>query len=145
MKTTLQAAVDHYGPNNQLAKLAEEASELAAAILQLLHPGPDRDRAQAVRNVQEELDDVEICLQQARIILRHQRPFRAQKLKRLAERLPESSVYPGLTVLMADEEPGVVQETLGSWVLVNGEWYNLDPEADDCYPLRPYEEKDERA
>lgn len=138
MKTTLQAALDHYGPGNQLAKLAEEASELSAAILQFLHPG-DRDQDEAARNLLEEMDDVEICLQQARMIYNHIRPFRSYKLKRLASRLPAPSIYPMAQVLLPNGARKTVQDVVDTRVIAGDQSYNQDPLAEDFVPLTLYE------
>jgi len=94
-------AIDAWGLGAQLLMVVEEMSELAKAILKLARA---EDKAQAIISVMEETADVEIMLEQLRIILMDMsevaRPARtdttpvigvdsikAQKLARLAERL----------------------------------------------------------
>lgn len=96
-------AIESWGIGPQLLMVVEEMSELAKAILKLAR-AKDGKEAEAIMSVMEEAADVEIMLEQLRIILLRissaERPMRAdmqldmgvdsikaQKLERLAVRL----------------------------------------------------------
>ena len=85
----LVGAVQHYGGNRQLVKCCEEAGELIQAICKLF------DKSQPytpdVEAVVEEIADVEIMLDQVRMILAvdpaQEARWRDRKLRRLKTRL----------------------------------------------------------
>jgi len=96
-------AIEAWGIGPQLLMVVEEMAELAKAILKLARSHEGKE-AQAIMSVMEEAADVEIMLEQLRLILLHvsgtERPMRAdlqldmgvdsikaQKLERLAVRL----------------------------------------------------------
>ena len=84
-------ALQRWGDRNQIAKAAEEASELSAAILRYLSPGSWESGKNMQLAVIEELADVEIMLKQMRLVFGDQ-PIDAakrQKLERLEGRLEE--------------------------------------------------------
>ena len=83
-KAIYRRALDKWGPEAQLLKVAEECSELAAAVLQYL-----QDRV-PVHEVAEEIADVEIMLGQMRLYFGVIVESKKQaKLERLADRLEE--------------------------------------------------------
>ncbi len=88
-KVILAAAVERYGEGAQLVKCCEELSELAHAICKRfdVSVGYERDGEEVV----EEIADVEIMLEQLRVILRvdpeMEQRWRERKLNRLRRRL----------------------------------------------------------
>lgn len=83
-KAIYRRALDKWGPEAQLLKVAEECSELAAAVLQHL-----QNRV-PVHEVAEEIADVEIMLGQMRLYFGVIVESKKQaKLERLAYRLEE--------------------------------------------------------
>lgn len=86
----LQLALDHWGLPSQLAMLAEESLELAAASMHMLreaHDGPNEEEWV------DEVADVSIMLDQMRIAGFAPRiaAARAMKMERLARRLEEAA------------------------------------------------------
>ncbi len=88
-KVIMAAAIDRYGEGAQLVKCCEELGELTQAICKLFDKStglkPD------VEAVVEEIADVEIMLDQARMILavdpEAEQRWRDRKLRRLKARL----------------------------------------------------------
>lgn len=83
-----RAAVQEYGANHQIHKAAEELGELIQALMRYINGEP------VVGNVCEEIADVEIMLEQVKIILgeRYEQYLelkKAEKIGKLAERLSE--------------------------------------------------------
>ena len=78
-------AVDKWGPATEWRQLQEECGELIAAINRF-----DRTRCTEAE-LAEEVADVEILIEQARLMLGDELvdTFKRQKLERLAERLQE--------------------------------------------------------
>lgn len=86
-----EQAVKHYGNLNQIVKAMEECGELIRALARWLQGDPD------VVNIAEEIADVEIMVEQIKIIfgkqfdVKHGEIFlgfkKSEKLNRLAERL----------------------------------------------------------
>lgn len=81
-----EQAVKHYGNLNQIVKAMEECGELIRALARWLQGDPD------VVNIAEEIADVEIMVEQIKIILgdRYEELLtlkKAEKLGKLAERL----------------------------------------------------------
>lgn len=92
-RAVLKAAINKYGPKNQLAMAQEECAELIQAISKLNraedndHPG--RAAKAAMNHLMEEHVDVQIMLDQIRIMFpsRAYDTIRAQKIARLEKRL----------------------------------------------------------
>lgn len=84
----LQAAVDHYGSDRQIDKAIEEMSELTKALLKLRYDANE----QTVENVFEEMADVEIMLDQLKLIIGDKAIYRCDKVYRLTEKLHEEGV-----------------------------------------------------
>lgn len=79
----LQAIVE-YGKDAQTDMMIEEMSELTKALLKhRRYPGDES----TVDNIREEMADVQIMLDQMRIIYGDDSQYREQKLHRLAQRL----------------------------------------------------------
>ena len=82
-------AIERYGEHRQLVKVCEELAELQQAICKRfdVSVGVERD----VEEVVEEIADVEIMLEQLRVILRvdpeMEQRWRERKLNRLRRRL----------------------------------------------------------
>ena len=82
--STLEAAVRKYGGKHQVLKAVEEMAELTQALMKNL------DGAMNVGNVVEEMADVEIMLQQLRLIYANDLAVETQinlKLARLKARM----------------------------------------------------------
>ena len=92
-RAVLKAAIDKYGPQNQLAMVQEECAELIKAICKLNsasssdHPG--RTAKAAMNNLMEETADVGIMLDQIRIMYPSHAydTIRTQKIARLQKRM----------------------------------------------------------
>ena len=84
-------AIDRWGSDRQLIKCGEECAELVQAICKRFDGGPGKDDAFEVEAIVEEMVDVEIMLEQVRIILRVdpelEARWRERKLWRLRARL----------------------------------------------------------
>lgn len=76
----LQRAIDTYGREAQRDMMVEEMSELTKALMKLRRGGP-------VADVIEEMADVQIMLDQMKIIFGDTAEAEAAKVARLAERL----------------------------------------------------------
>ncbi len=94
-RAVLKAAIDKYGQHNQLAQTQEECAELIQAISKLNRAGssdhPGRTAKAAMNNLMEEAADVQIMLDQIRIMFPSKRyeEIRAQKIARLEERFSQ--------------------------------------------------------
>lgn len=92
-RAVLKAAIDKYGPQNQLAMAQEECAELIQAISKLNrsedsdHPG--RTVKAAMNNLYEEVADVQIMLDQIRLMYPSKAydTIRTQKIARLEKRI----------------------------------------------------------
>ena len=79
----IQKAVGTYGPEAQTDMMLEEMSELTKALLKhRRNPG-----AETLANIREEMADVQIMLDQMRLIYGDDTPDIVFKLSRLAHRL----------------------------------------------------------
>lgn len=87
----LVEAIDRWGGDRQLIKCGEECAELVQAICKRFDGGGGKDDAFEVEAIVEEMVDVEIMLEQVRIILRVdpelEARWRERKLRRLKARL----------------------------------------------------------
>lgn len=86
-KEILERAIDTYGMQAQVDMCLEEMSELAKALLKMRRPGGDI--AAKLANIREEIADVQIMIDQMRIIYGLDEVDRAEqaKLARLENRL----------------------------------------------------------
>lgn len=92
-RAVLKAAIDKYGQHNQLAMAQEDCAELIQAISKLNraedndHPG--RAAKAALNHLMEEHADVQIMLDQIRIMFPSKAydTIRAQKIARLQKRM----------------------------------------------------------
>lgn len=89
----MKAAIDKYGPKNQLSQTQEECAELIQVISKLNRAGssnhPGRTAKAAMNNLMEEAADVQIMLDQIRIMYPSKAydTIRAQKIARLQKRM----------------------------------------------------------
>lgn len=84
----LERAVRTYGPDAQLKMMIEEMSELTKAICKLWRTAPGSlDEIQAKDAIIEEAADVQIMLDQIRIIFGDTEEIEAKKVARLLSRL----------------------------------------------------------
>ena len=92
-RAVLKAAIDKYGNDSQLAVAQEECAELIQAISKLNRAGssdhPGRTARAAMNNLYEEVADVQIMLDQIRIMYPSKAydMIRAQKIARLEKRM----------------------------------------------------------
>ena len=84
MNEVLKAAIAHYGEQMQVVVAIEELSELQKELTKFLRGQADE------RHINEEMADVEIMLEQLKIIFDNRKPVThwiGKKLKRLSEQL----------------------------------------------------------
>lgn len=92
-RAVLKAAIDKYGNDSQLAVAQEECAELIQAISKLNRAGssdhPGRTAKAAMNNLMEEAADVQIMLDQIRIMYPSHAydTIRTQKIARLEKRI----------------------------------------------------------
>lgn len=79
METTHQRALNKFGENSQKEMLIEEMSELTQAIL--------KDRRGRESNISEEIADVQVVLDQIKLLHPDWKTWEQIKLKRLEEML----------------------------------------------------------
>lgn len=87
--TLLQRAVNTWGRFAQVDMMIEEMSELTKALLKerRVPPLPTSGLENAIANIREEMADVQIVLDQMKLIYGDPESIEAAKLERLAERL----------------------------------------------------------
>ena len=87
----LEEAIDRWGSDRQMIKCCEEMGELTQAICKRFDRGPGTDDAFEVEAIVEEMVDVEIMLEQLRLILKvdpaMEQRWLERKLRRLMVRL----------------------------------------------------------
>lgn len=91
MKDVLKAAIVKYGHEPQWRQLQEECAELIAAVNRFL-----RKREGGLQHLVEEIADVEIMLQQARLLVNNDALIDANvqlKIRRLRDRLDDKQVH----------------------------------------------------
>ena len=96
----LQTAIEHYGAMNQVKKLFEEISELEEAIIKH-HDGRD-----TVQHIAEEIADVEIMLQQAKMIYHVENSVDYWKLTKLARLARKIGFVDSATIAAVAEKEG---------------------------------------
>lgn len=67
-KEIMQLAIDSYGRVNQVIKTVEELSELSQALCKILTSKFTDDNSEIFENIFEEIADVEIMLEQCKMI-----------------------------------------------------------------------------
>lgn len=82
----LRDAIKHYGPAYQVDRAVEEMAELMQALLRARRP----ERGADLQNVREEIADVQITLDQLKIIYGWESEIEAQKLGRLWEAIKDA-------------------------------------------------------
>jgi NTP pyrophosphatase (non-canonical NTP hydrolase) len=87
--TLLQRAVDTWGRFAQVDMIIEEMSELTKALLKerRVPPALVNELENAIANIREEIADVQIMLDQMKLIYGDPKNIESEKLDRLAERL----------------------------------------------------------
>lgn len=98
-KETMQLAIDSYGRVNQVIKTVEELSELSQALCKSLirlnytkEKISPEDDLKSVDNIFEEMADVEIMLEQCKIMFQCDKEvnkWKQKKIERLARRINE--------------------------------------------------------
>ena len=92
-KETMYKAINTYGVENQLIKTVEELSELSQALcksLIRLNYTKEKISLESVNNIFEEMADVEIMLEQCKIMFQCDKEvneWKHKKIKRLERRL----------------------------------------------------------
>lgn len=87
----MQLAIDSYGRVNQVIKTVEELSELSQALCKILTSKFTDDNSEIFENIFEEIADVEIMLEQCKMIFYKSEDkindYKNKKIKRLERRL----------------------------------------------------------
>lgn len=91
-KETMQLAIDSYGRVNQVIKTVEELSELSQALCKILTSKFTDDNSEIFENIFEEMADVEIMLEQCKMMFKFKcdkdvSEWKHDKVKRLERRL----------------------------------------------------------
>jgi hypothetical protein len=93
-KETMQLAIDSYGRVNQVIKTVEELSELSQALCKILTSKFTDDNSEIFENIFEEMADVEIMLEQCKIMFQCDKEvnkWKQKKIERLERRMGEDS------------------------------------------------------
>ena len=85
-ENVLERAIATYGEKNQVLKCIEEMSELTKALLKLQYADKQYELQILQDAVNEEMADVDIMLEQMKMIFRNRNAVENQKIKKL-ERL----------------------------------------------------------
>ena len=98
-KETMYKAINTYGVENQMIKTVEELSELSQALCKSLirlnytkEKISPEDDLKSVDNIFEEMADVEIMLEQCKIMFQYDKEvnkWKQKKIERLARRINE--------------------------------------------------------
>lgn len=91
-KEIMQLAIDSYGRVNQVIKTVEELSELSQALCKILTSKFTDDNSEIFENIFEEMADVEIMLEQCKIMFQCDKEvnkWKQKKIERLARRINE--------------------------------------------------------
>lgn len=89
-KEIMQLAIDSYGRVNQVIKTVEELSELSQALCKILTSKFTDDNSEIFENIFEEIADVEIMLEQCKIMFQCDKEvneWKHKKIERLERRL----------------------------------------------------------
>lgn len=85
----LTAALRKWGEGAQADMMLEEMAELAKAILKLRRPGNPEEVVVRIEDVREEVADVQIMLDQMKIVFGDVAEIENRKLSRLMDRILE--------------------------------------------------------
>ena len=88
----MQLAIDSYGRVNQVIKTVEELSELSQALCKILTSKFTDDNTEIFENIFEEIADVEIMLEQCKMMFQCDKEVSAwknKKIERLERRINE--------------------------------------------------------
>ena len=91
-KETMYKAINTYGVENQLIKTVEELSELSQALCKILTSKFTDDNSEIFENIFEEMADVEIMLEQCKIMFQCDKEvnkWKQKKIERLERRINE--------------------------------------------------------
>ena len=91
-KEIMQLAIDSYGRVNQVIKTVEELSELSQALCKILTSKFTDDNTEIFENIFEEIADVEIMLEQCKMMFQCDKEVSAwknKKIERLERRINE--------------------------------------------------------
>ena len=89
-KETMYKAINTYGVENQMIKTVEELSELSQALCKILTSKFTDDNSEIFENIFEEIADVEIMLEQCKIMFQCDKEvnkWKQKKIERLEKRL----------------------------------------------------------
>lgn len=91
-KEIMQKAINTYGVENQMIKTVEELSELSQALCKFLSKSKTESDRFIVDNICEEIADVEIMLEQCKMMFKFKcdkdvSEWKQDKVKRLERRL----------------------------------------------------------
>ncbi len=89
-KEILQKAINTYRVENQMIKTVEELSELSQALCKILTSKFTDDNSEIFENIFEEIADVEIMLEQCKIMFQCDKEvnkWKQEKIERLERRL----------------------------------------------------------
>nr|DAV89941.1 MAG TPA: nucleoside triphosphate pyrophosphohydrolase [Caudoviricetes sp.] len=90
-KEIMQLAIGSYGRVNQVIKTVEELSELSQALCKILTSKFTDDNTEIFENIFEEMADVEIMLEQCKMIFYKSEDkindYKKKKIERLERRL----------------------------------------------------------
>lgn len=89
-KETMYKAINTYGVENQMIKTVEELSELSQALCKILTSKFTDDNSEIFENIYEEMADVEIMLEQCKIMFQCDKEvnkWKQKKIERLEKRL----------------------------------------------------------
>lgn len=90
LKEIMQKAINTYGVGNQMIKTVEELSELSQALCKILTSKFTDDNTEIFENIYEEMADVEIMLEQCKIMFQCDKEvnkWKQKKIERLEKRL----------------------------------------------------------
>lgn len=95
-KETMYKAINTYGVENQMIKTVEELSELSQALCKILTSKFTDDNSEIFENIYEEMADVEIMLEQCKMMFqcgKEVNKWKQKKIERLERRLREEGEY----------------------------------------------------
>lgn len=85
----LHTAVETFGRDSQMMMMVEEMSELTKAISKFYRAKDIDEEEAAVANIKEEMADVQIMLDQMKIMFGYGEEIEREKLERLEKRIAE--------------------------------------------------------
>lgn len=85
----LHAAVETFGRDSQMMMMVEEMSELTKAICKQRRSRTIKEKMDAINGIKEEIVDVQITLDQMKIMFGCDEEIEREKLERLEKRIKE--------------------------------------------------------